>query len=63
MINLTKEERDRFAHWLLQEVETNKGLIEQMKKLKVPTVKHFEARNIAFKSVANYLNSIESEEI
>jgi len=37
MINLTDEERNKFALYLMQEAEIDKGMIAQMEKIKSPT--------------------------
>jgi len=38
MINLTQQEREKFALWLKQDAETDKGMIEQLKKINAPEV-------------------------
>jgi hypothetical protein len=35
---LTDQERDRFVWWLTQQANTSKGMVTQLKELKVPSV-------------------------
>lgn len=61
MIELTAEERDRFATWLEQEAATDKGLLEQMKQLEgmAPMIQHRKVEIAAALMVARKLRSIE----
>lgn len=61
IINLTKQERDRFAAWLIQEADNNDVLTEQMAKLPhtAPVVSKYRAEALAFRVVAKVLNGIE----
>ena len=54
IINLTPEERERFAMYLYQEAETEKGLISQMETLPhmEMMVKHRRAKVAAMTIVA-----------
>lgn len=65
MINLTKEERDKFTAWLEQDASSTEGLMEQMKKLPNMSLiiqkKHVEV--MSQRIVAKLLQSIEDSEI
>lgn len=65
MIDLTKEERDRFAAWLEQEAASDKGLLEQMEKLPnmAAVISHRKNEIIAALLVARKLRSIEDWKI
>lgn len=61
LINLTAAERDRFATWLEQEAETDKGMLEQMEKLggMHPMIKQRKNEIVAALMIARKLRSIE----
>jgi hypothetical protein len=63
MVDLTKAERDKVTAWLMQEVESNRGLVEQMEKMlpsnAAPVVKHKKQQISACIVVANLLCSID----
>ncbi len=61
MIILTKDEREKFAAWCRWEIESNKEIMEQMKK--VPSfamvLKMKQDQALACRDVARLLESIE----
>jgi len=61
LINLTAEERDRFASWLEQEAETDRGFLVQMEKLDgmTPFIQKRKNEIVAALMVARKLRSIE----
>ena len=63
IINLTPEERERFATYLYQEAETEKGLMSQMETLPhmAPLVKHRRAKIAAMTIVARELTIWEKQ--
>jgi len=65
MITLTQEERDKFATYLEQEVESSKQLIEQMKH--IPNTEAMAsaltAEMLAERVVAGKLRSIETQSV
>lgn len=65
MVNLTDQERDKFATWLLQEAKVNDDLIEQMDKLSVPDalIKHKKMEVVAMALVAGILGNTEVQSI
>jgi hypothetical protein len=65
MINLTADERARFAAWLEQEAATDKGLLELMEKLPnmAPMIQHRKSEILAALLVARKLWSIEDWKI
>lgn len=38
MINLTRQDRDKFYLWLKQEIEADSGIIKQMEKMSSPAM-------------------------
>lgn len=58
---LTSQERDRFASWLEREIETGKGMLQQMEKM--PNMEPFIAKQkremAAYLIVARVLRSTE----
>lgn len=62
MINLTQQERDKFAAYLEQEAATTDGTIEQLKKLPSMelSIKHFNAQSMSMKIVARILRKTET---
>ena len=65
MVNLTPQERDRFAAWLEWEAKTDNGLVEQMAKLNLPEpmIKRKRAMATAKMMVAIDLRSWEEQTI
>ena len=61
MINLTQQERDKFALWLEQEAESDKIMLEQIKKLpgQAKFGVRFEQRIMAYLIVSALLKSTE----
>ena len=60
-MNLTQEERIKFALYLRQEAKTEAGLIEQMKKLNVVEgiLESYWQKIDAYNKVAQILESVE----
>lgn len=58
---LTKEEREKFAHWLRIRVDSNRGIVEQMNLIPaIDAIKdHYLAEAAACEFVARLLESIE----
>lgn len=65
IIQLSKEERDKFASYLEQEAESDKLILTQMEKLSgmEPLIKHKKIEILSYLTVAKILRSIESVEI
>lgn len=65
LINLTKDERERFAAYCQLEAESYDGMAKQMEKLPnmEPMVKHQRQFAIAFAVVAKHLFSQEEQTI
>jgi len=61
IVSLTQQERDKFASWLEQEVQSNNVIIEQAMKLKGGeiVVKHMKQRVALFSMMAMELRKIE----
>ena len=62
---LTEKERSRFAHYLLCCVDSDKKILEQMKKMQLPQALYTmnEARIRAFSLVIKELTEVESQTI
>lgn len=58
---LTAAERDRFATWLEREIETSKGMIQQMEKMPNmrPFIDKYKREMTAYLIVARILRSTE----
>lgn len=67
IIQLSKEERERFAMWLETQVSQNVALVEQTKKLSGPTVaalrEVMQQRNAAYILVAHELRSVQEDSV
>ena len=65
MINLTQEERDKFATYLEQEVESSRQLIEQMEHIPNTTAMSsaLTAEMLAERVVARKLRSVEIQSV
>ena len=61
MINLTQQDRDKFAAWLEQDAAATQGLLAQMETLRVPAALIQSRKNeiAAFLFVAKRLRAIE----
>ncbi len=64
MINLSQEERNKFADYLEQEIRSNNLIIEQMKKINVPyAIEQKTIETLAYNVVAKILKNTESMDI
>lgn len=65
IVILSQAERDKFSAWLKQDIESNRGIVEQMEKLPhaAPIVKHKKQQMAACIIVANLLDSIEEQTV
>lgn len=62
---LLPHERERFIQWLRQEIASDKPLIEQAEKMRIPepVVRRMKTAMAACAVVADILEKIESQEI
>lgn len=64
-MTLTDQEREKFAVWLEQHIASNKTILVQMEKVKVPAIllQQYRGEIAAATVVVNMLRAIEKDEI